>query len=605
MGACKFLVLKIRVRFSVVSSDIMTQLNYNLKKFLDDLILKFFKVNIQKDNHVWKWDYINIKYYCYWNNSTISEYSEFKTEDGSVISADTRGFLNYRPSVQKLIALEIVEVGGVLTQKLKPLIIEHTSANPTGHLHLGNLLNPILGDFLVKKNGLKSSVEAVYYVNDSGGAISLLITRLMLDQFPSLGELLNSAELKNSPELLAAALLRERVFPLKTSELKSSTPSSSEIISLLDHRIKKWLNSLITNSLSQVEQELVILLNQQVVISSEFWLSTILKNLQADYGIKFDIIIRESDIKDMLKNSACYHTLAALHEIPETELATSAEWIYHLSKYDIRLDYTTTDLEKFKDSLSELPLITIKTDRAVPQVLHSTKGGITYFWADILFQLLKVYSADSICILGGDHKRHAASISWTVKKIVEYWKVRLNKPQAELRPVILNYIKLVKLPLPSDIRDLTPHNFKMLTTPILREGGVKMSKRRGNVLYSSENHLTDRIKLWTVLKGDLAEPDENHMSQVMDSIDYLRTYSRDTENTLVVSPIRTKLLRYWHPELLVTESPDSITREVVRLAVLLKNQVKNKDIIGKMVVKKVLNHLNLLLNLPVWAETNL
>lgn len=61
-------------------------------------------------------------------------------------------------------------------KKGKKIILEHTSANPTGPLHVGRGRNPIIGDTLyrlLKKYGY--DVETHYYVNDAGKQSAILV----------------------------------------------------------------------------------------------------------------------------------------------------------------------------------------------------------------------------------------------------------------------------------------------------------------------------------------------------------------------------------------------------------------------------------------------
>ncbi|MHC1635141.1 MAG: arginine--tRNA ligase [Candidatus Methanospirareceae archaeon] len=56
------------------------------------------------------------------------------------------------------------------------IIVEHTSANPDGPLHIGHLRNAIIGDCLVRilrKAGY--DVEAHYYVNDMGRQVAIVV----------------------------------------------------------------------------------------------------------------------------------------------------------------------------------------------------------------------------------------------------------------------------------------------------------------------------------------------------------------------------------------------------------------------------------------------
>jgi arginyl-tRNA synthetase len=61
-------------------------------------------------------------------------------------------------------------------QKKGKVIIEHTSANPDGPLHIGHLRNAVIGDILVRVlQRAGYDVETQYYVNDMGRQIALAV----------------------------------------------------------------------------------------------------------------------------------------------------------------------------------------------------------------------------------------------------------------------------------------------------------------------------------------------------------------------------------------------------------------------------------------------
>ena len=65
---------------------------------------------------------------------------------------------------------------GKLEEKNRKIILEHTSANPNGPLHIGHIRNSIIGDSLARV--LKSAgydVETQYYVNDMGRQIAMIV----------------------------------------------------------------------------------------------------------------------------------------------------------------------------------------------------------------------------------------------------------------------------------------------------------------------------------------------------------------------------------------------------------------------------------------------
>jgi len=71
--------------------------------------------------------------------------------------------------------LEKKETYGHLAKKNKKVIIEHTSANPNGPLHVGRARNPIIGDTLVRIfKAAGYTVESQFYLDDMGKQVAIL-----------------------------------------------------------------------------------------------------------------------------------------------------------------------------------------------------------------------------------------------------------------------------------------------------------------------------------------------------------------------------------------------------------------------------------------------
>jgi arginyl-tRNA synthetase len=67
------------------------------------------------------------------------------------------------------------ETYGHLPKKKKKVIIEHTSANPNGPLHVGRARNPIIGDTLVRiYKAAGYEVQSQFYVDDMGKQVAIL-----------------------------------------------------------------------------------------------------------------------------------------------------------------------------------------------------------------------------------------------------------------------------------------------------------------------------------------------------------------------------------------------------------------------------------------------
>ncbi len=87
-------------------------------------------------------------------------------------------FLNYHfiisETLQSILSLDTKY--GHLKKKNQRVIIEHTSANPNGPLHVGRARNPIIGDTLVRIfKAAGYSVESQFYLDDMGKQVAILM----------------------------------------------------------------------------------------------------------------------------------------------------------------------------------------------------------------------------------------------------------------------------------------------------------------------------------------------------------------------------------------------------------------------------------------------
>ena len=83
-------------------------------------------------------------------------------------------FINYEVFTS-LVIHSIKEDYGQLEYKNQKIILEHTSANPNGPLHIGHIRNSVIGDSMgriLKAAGY--DVETQYYVNDMGRQIAII-----------------------------------------------------------------------------------------------------------------------------------------------------------------------------------------------------------------------------------------------------------------------------------------------------------------------------------------------------------------------------------------------------------------------------------------------
>ena len=84
-------------------------------------------------------------------------------------------FINHDIFAKELLD-QIDEDYGQMDDAGEKIVLEHTSANPNGPLHVGHLRNSIIGDSLkrlLKKAGV--TVDTQYYVNDMGRQLAMIV----------------------------------------------------------------------------------------------------------------------------------------------------------------------------------------------------------------------------------------------------------------------------------------------------------------------------------------------------------------------------------------------------------------------------------------------
>ena len=107
----------------------------------------------------------------------LSNNPELKALD---VTIETKGpYINFRfgrAYVRESIMAAVRPGFGALEKKAERIVLEHTSANPNGPLHVGHIRNSIIGDTLARafrKAGYRLEVQ--YYVNDMGRQIAIVV----------------------------------------------------------------------------------------------------------------------------------------------------------------------------------------------------------------------------------------------------------------------------------------------------------------------------------------------------------------------------------------------------------------------------------------------
>ncbi len=229
------------------------------------------------------------------------------------------------------------------------MLVEHTSVNPTGPIHVGRARNPIIGDSLariLRHAGYRVTTE--YLVNDVGRQMVLLywgVTRLKPEQVGS------AAAAKEDHVLLP--------FYVKANELAESDPSVGREIDDLIRRFEGGDDAL-TREISKVAKQV---------------LGGMLQTLER-LGVRFDGFFWESNLILQDKVAPVIQRLTAL---PQVQVEDAAYYI-DMAPFGVKGRYTKWFLTK-KDGTS----------------LYATR--------DVAYHLDKLSRCDvAINVLGENHR---------------------------------------------------------------------------------------------------------------------------------------------------------------------------------------------------------
>jgi arginyl-tRNA synthetase len=115
-------------------------------------------------------------------NETAKLIADTLTKDPSIKSINVQGgYINFTIDERQIIEetvpliLSKKEGYGQLDKKNKKVIVEHTSANPNGPLHVGRARNPIIGDTIVRMfKAAGYNCESQFYLDDLGKQVAIL-----------------------------------------------------------------------------------------------------------------------------------------------------------------------------------------------------------------------------------------------------------------------------------------------------------------------------------------------------------------------------------------------------------------------------------------------
>lgn len=313
-------------------------------------------------------------------------------QTGGLLSFETAGpYLNasIAPSEIAGVGLREILAAGARYGELPPtgtrLLIEHTSANPNGPLHVGRARNPILGDTMVrvmKKAG--HHVTAEFYINDIGKQLVTLAWGI---------EKLADKDLQELPARLeAGGLAKDEIEPLRnlaTQGLDRAKP---------DHELVRYYQaaSALARVDAKVESEITAWVqaieggNREVLAKVRRDCDRVLEGMKQSLDrlhVRFDRFIHESSF---VENGDVTKVVELLKKLPHTREEDGSYFI---------------DLEEFGI-----------TGRTARYVFLRADGTTLYATRDVAYHLDKAARCDrGINVLGEDQKLAARQVQIALK----------------------------------------------------------------------------------------------------------------------------------------------------------------------------------------------
>ncbi|MFA5214072.1 MAG: arginine--tRNA ligase [Methanoregula sp.] len=242
---------------------------------------------------------------------------------------------------------------GSLPKKETRVVLEHTSANPNGPLHVGHIRNSIIGDTLARafrKAGYRLEVQ--YYVNDMGRQIAIVAWGF---------EHLDSAHVAGEKEDAHIA----RVYIAANREIDKDPSITQQV-----DRLMQLVESGDSETVKKFQREVSRCLDGFAVT---------LKAL----NVQHDRFVWESDF---IRNGDTRRVISRIEKLPQ-------------ARHDETL---ALDLEEFG----------FKN----PYVIRRSDGTSVYAARDLAFHFWKAANFDRVIdVLGADHKLIAAQLQCTMK----------------------------------------------------------------------------------------------------------------------------------------------------------------------------------------------
>ncbi len=280
----------------------------------------------------------------------------------------------------KIVLNSVKEDYGKLEYKNRKIILEHTSANPNGPLHIGHIRNSIIGDSLARV--LKSAgynVETQYYVNDMGRQIAMIVWGLLnldykMDPIGKPDHEIGKLYFQVNEELRADPDLKIEISSILKRYEKGG---DKELEKLFEDVVKRCLEGIsITSDRLNIKHDAFI------------WESRFIKNGSvANILESLDAYTQKNDVVYMDLNEYGIEKELILIRSDGTSLYSTRDLAYHVEKSensDLAIDVLGSDHKLAIDQLKiPLELLGAKTPEVIfyefitlPEGSMSTRRGV-------------------------------------------------------------------------------------------------------------------------------------------------------------------------------------------------------------------------------------
>ena len=281
-------------------------------------------------------------------------------EKGMLARAEAKGpYINFfvNEKYNKKVIEQVLELKtgyGAGEKKKEKVLIEHTSVNPSGPVHVGRFRNPIIGDVLVRLHKfLGYTVHVQNYINDVGKQIAIIAWAKDNDIKPKKELIEKYKKYRNKPDFETFF-----IYVPANAEITASDKAEKEVNDFLQKCEAGDVKSL--EKLRKVSEH--CLKGQKEVLER--------------CGFHYDEFVFESKFienKDVEKLNQRLKSLAEFQQLP------NGAYSLDLSKYGIKKEEGT--------------------------VFQRANGTSVYLTRDVCFHLEKFKRFDrSINVLGEDHK---------------------------------------------------------------------------------------------------------------------------------------------------------------------------------------------------------